>query len=347
MKAFRLTAWQRAPELVDVDVPEPRRDEVLVRVGGAGACHSDLHLMEWPAGKMPYDVPFTLGHETAGWVEALGPEAEGLAPGDPVAVHGPWGCGRCRACMTGRDNCCERWRSQRGRGAGLGRDGGMAEMMLVPNARFLIPLGSLDPVQAAPLTDAGLTPYHAIRGALDVLVPGSTTVVIGVGGLGNLAVQILAALTATRIIAVDISADRLALARAAGAEHTVVAGADTVAAVRDANDGRGAELVLDFVGSDASLATAASLSRALGRLVLVGAGAGTAPFGFFAVPQECQLSVSSWGTRTELGEVIELAAAGRVTPHVTTFPLHRAADAYAALRDGTLQGRAVVVPGTA
>jgi alcohol dehydrogenase, propanol-preferring len=344
MKAYRLTEWQQPAQLVQVDIPEPGPGEVLIRVGGAGACHSDLHLMEWPAGRMPYDTPFTLGHENAGWVEALGPGVEGLDLGAPVAVHGPWGCGRCRPCLTGRDNCCERWRSLPGRGAGLGRDGGMAEYMLVPDARFLVPLRSLEPAQAAPLTDAALTPYHAIKGALDVLVPGSATVVIGVGGLGHLAVQILSTLTSTRVIAVDISAPRLALALASGAAHTVPAGADAIAAIRDVNDGQGAELILDFVGSDASLETAVGVCRSLGRLVLVGAGHGSVPFGFFAVPQECQLSVSSWGSRTDLVEVIALAESGRITPHITRFPLHRAADAYAALREGSLQGRAVVVP---
>ena len=347
MKAVRLLEWQRPPELVDVEVREPGPGEVLIRVGAAGVCHSDLHLMEWPAGRVPYGTPFTLGHENAGWVERSGPGVTGIAMGDAVAVHGPWGCGSCHSCAAGMDNCCERWPSAAGRGAGLGRDGGMAEYMLVPDARFLVPLRSLRPEIAAPLTDAALTPYHAVKGALDVLRPGSAAVVIGAGGLGHMAIQILAALTATRIIAVDVSAERLRLAREWGAEHAVVAGADAAAAVLEATRGHGAELVLDLVGSDATLALAAKLCRSLGRIVLVGLGGGSMPFGFLALPPECQLVASTWGTLAELHEVVALAESGRIRPHVTTFPLDRAADAFAALRAGTVQGRAVIVPDSA
>ena len=172
MKAFRLIEWQRPPRLVDVEVPEPGPGQVLIRVGGAGACHSDIHVMEWPAGTLPYGVPFTLGHENAGWVERVGPGVDRFAAGDPVAVYGPWGCGACPSCIRGMDNVCELWRQPgRARGGGLGRDGGMAELMLVPEQRFLVPLRDLPPAAAAPLTDAGLTPYHAIKGSLHVLAP--------------------------------------------------------------------------------------------------------------------------------------------------------------------------------
>lgn len=344
MKAFRLVEWQRPPVLVNVDVPEPGPGQVLIRVGGAGACHSDLHLMEWPAGKMPYRTPFTLGHETAGWVEKLGPGASGFMAGDPVAVYGPWGCGYCMSCIRGMDNCCENWRALSGRGAGLGRDGGMADYMIVPDTRYLVALRNLTPVQAAPLTDAALTPYHAIKSALPILLPGSSAVVIGVGGLGHLAVQILTTLTPARVIAVDLSQERLGFARSAGAHHTILAGPDAVAGIREVNGGRGADLVLDFVGSDATLATAVKVCRTLGQLSLVGAGVGSIPFGFFDVPQECSLVVSSWGTLPELVEVIALAESGRITPRITTYPLERAGDAYDALRRGEMNGRAVIVP---
>ncbi len=191
-------------------VPEPGPGQVLVKVGGAGACHSDLHLMEWPEGTMSFGVPFTLGHENAGWVEALGAGVEGLAEGEAVAVYGPWGCGRCRSCRLSAENYCERQAEIGAFGGGLGLDGGMAEYMLVPHPRLLLPLGDLDPRDAAPLSDAALTPYHAVKRSLDLLVPGSTAVVIGVGGLGHMAVQILRALSPARIVAVDTSADKLA-----------------------------------------------------------------------------------------------------------------------------------------
>ncbi len=199
MKAYQLTAWQTPPEMREVPVPEPGPGEVLVKVGGAGACHSDLHLMEWPEGTMDFDLPFTLGHENAGWVEALGAGVEGLEEGEAVAVYGPWGCGRCRACRLSAENYCERQAEIGAFGGGLGLDGGMAEYMLVPHSRLLLPLGELDPRDAAPLSDAALTPYHAIKRSLHLLVPGSTAVVIGVGGLGHMGVQILRALSPARI----------------------------------------------------------------------------------------------------------------------------------------------------
>src|SRR5262249_17924609 len=186
MRAYQLVEWQQPPELRDdVPVPEPGPGEVLVKVGGAGACHSDLHVMEWPPGFLPYELPFTLGHENAGWVGAGGPGGKGWAPGEAVAVYGPWGCGRCRNCRRSLETLCERAGELKAAGGGLGRDGGMAEYMLVPDPRLLVPLGELDPRDAAPLSDAALTPYHAIKLVLHTLVPGTSTVVIGVGGLGH------------------------------------------------------------------------------------------------------------------------------------------------------------------
>ena len=166
----------------------------------------------------------------------------------PVAVYGPWGCGRCRACRLSAENYCEHQAEIGAFGGGLGLDGGMAEYMLVPHARLLLPLGDLDPRDAAPLSDAALTPYHAIKRSLHLLVPGSTAVVIGVGGLGHMAVQILRALTPAQVIAVDSSAEKLALAREIGADETVEPGDEAAARIRELTAGRGAELVLDDVG---------------------------------------------------------------------------------------------------
>ncbi|HEY3486278.1 MAG TPA: alcohol dehydrogenase catalytic domain-containing protein, partial [Ilumatobacteraceae bacterium] len=162
MRALQLTGWQQPPEIREVPEPEPGPGQVVVRVGGAGACHSDLHIMdEFVDGMLPAVLPFTLGHENAGWVHALGAGVEGLEVGQPVAVYGPWGCGRCHRCRQGLENYCERQAEVGPPGGGLGLDGGMAKLLLVPSARSLVPLGDLDPAEAAPLTDAGLTPYHA------------------------------------------------------------------------------------------------------------------------------------------------------------------------------------------
>ena len=233
MRAYQLTAWQHPPELRNVEVPEPGPGEVLVKIGGAGACHSDLHLMEWPDGTLNFDLPFTLGHENAGWVEALGSGVTGFELGEAVAVYGPWGCGRCHACRLSNENLCERAGEIGALGGGLGRDGGCADYLLVPAARLLVPLGDLDPVEAAPLSDAALTPYHAIKRSLHKLAPGTSVVVIGVGGLGHMAIQILGAVSAAQIIAVDIARAKLELARDVGADKAVEAGADTADHVRD------------------------------------------------------------------------------------------------------------------
>lgn len=344
MKAYQLTAWQQPPELRDVPVPEPGPGEVLVKVGGAGACHSDLHVMDWPAGSLPYELPFTLGHENAGWVEAFGAGVEGFAPGDPVAVYGPWGCGHCRACRESKENYCERAGEIGAAGGGLGRDGGMAEYMLVPSARLLLPLGDLDPREAAPLTDAGLTPYHAIKRSLHLLVPGSTALVIGVGGLGHMAVQLLRALSSARIVAVDLDDSKLALAREVGADETVRSGENATEEVRELTRGLGAELVLDFVGAEATLAFAAAVAQVEGDIAIVGLAGGTLPVAFGRVPWEAAVVIPYWGSGVELMEVLELARQGKIRAHVEQFPLGRVEEAYARLRDGSLDGRAVIVP---
>ncbi len=344
MKAYQLTAWQTQPEFREVPVPEPGPGQVLLKVGGAGACHSDLHLMDWPEGTMDFELPFTLGHENAGWVEAVGAGVDGLEIGEPVAVYGPWGCGRCRACRRSAENYCERQAEIGAFGGGLGLDGGMAEYMLVPHPRLLLPLGDLDPRDAAPLSDAALTPYHAIKRSLHLLTPGSTAVVIGVGGLGHMAVQILRALAPAQVIAVDTSPEKLALAKEVGADETVEPGEGAATAIRELTGGLGADLVLDNVGAEETIALGAAVARFESHLTVVGLAGGTFQFGFGALPFEAQLTIPYWGTAIELIEVLDLARAGKIRARVERFPLERAEDAYRRLRDGSLEGRAAICP---
>ncbi len=329
MRALQLTAWQHDPELRDVSEPEPGPGQVVVRIGGAGVCHSDLHLLyEFPPELLPYRPPFTLGHENAGWVEALGAGVTGLEVGEPVAVYGAWGCGHCVRCRQGMENYCVNQAQLACAGGGLGCDGGMAPLMLVPSARLLVPLGDLDPTQAAPLTDAGLTPYHAIRRSLPKLLPGSSAVVIGVGGLGHMAVQLLAATTAAQVIAVDMRPEALELAAAHGAEVTVTSGDSAAAEIREATKGVGADVVLDFVGADATMQLAVLVARPLADVTIVGIAGGSVPFGFFSVPYEISLQTTYWGSIVELIEVLELARRGVIRPEVTTYPLDDAPTAY-------------------
>lgn len=344
MRALRLLKWKSDPELVEVPDPVPGPGQAVVRIGGAGACHSDLHIMREFDGGGPWGPPFTLGHENAGWVQALGPGAGGVEVGQPVAVYGPWGCGTCGRCQAGAENYCER-RAAAPLTGGLGGDGGMADYLLVPAARNLLPLpDGLDPAAAAPLTDAGLTPYHAVRRSWGKLAPGSTAVVIGAGGLGHLAVQILKATTAARIIAVDVRADALDLAREHGADLALTSDDRTAAEIRSATGGVGADVVLDFVGSGDTLSLAAGAVRVLGDLTIVGIAGGTLPVSFHGFPYEVSVQTTYWGTRPELREVLDLAARGLLRPKVTTYGLGEAVDTYHALEAGRISGRAVIVP---
>jgi propanol-preferring alcohol dehydrogenase len=344
MRALRLVEWKHPAELTEVAEPEPGPGEVRVRIGGAGACHSDLHLMDdFEGGLLPWGPPFTLGHENAGWVESIGAGATGVEIGEAVAVYGPWGCGRCHRCAQGMENYCVH-QADGPAGGGLGLDGGMAEYLIVPDARLLVPIGDLHPADAAPLTDAGLTPYHAVKRSLPLLGPGSTAVVIGAGGLGHLAIQIVAASTPAQVIAVDRRVEALQLAEEVGADRSVLAGDDAAREVRSMTSGVGADVVLDFVGTDETLRSGAAMARSLGHLTLVGIAGGTLPLGFFTVPYELSVATTYWGSRPELIEVIELARAGKIRAQVQHFTLDEAPTVYERMRAGDVSGRAVVIP---
>ena len=345
MKAYRMIAWKTPAEYQEVPVPEPGPGQVLVKVGAAGLCHSDLHVLhEFEEGTMNGSPPFTLGHENAGWVEALGPGARGVEVGEPVAVFGSLGCGYCDHCQTGDENLCERQAELPGAGWGLGVDGGMAPYMVVDRVRQLVPLGDLSPTFAAPLTDAAVTPYRAIRRSLGSLGPGSAALVIGVGGLGHIAVQLLRALCSATVIAVDAKPEALRLATEMGADHALLAGADNVTEVMDLTGGRGADVVLDIVGSGPTLQLAFDVARTGGKVMIIGIAGGTVPFGFFAGRPEVQASSSSWGGIGDLRDVIALARRGLVTPKVTTYAFDKIPEALHALETGAVEGRAVILP---
>src|SRR5580700_4134848 len=343
MRAFQFVELQKPAQLRELPVPEPGPGQVLIKVGGAGACHSDLHILETPANAPSSLLPFTLGHENAGWVEKLGSGATGFAVGDPVIVYGPWGCGICANCRIGMENYCED--SRRGKPGGLGADGGMANYMIVPSTRFLLPLGKLDPREAAPLTDAALTSYHAVKRSVHLLGPGSTAVVIGAGGLGQMAIQVLKALsTAATVIAVDMSTAKLATAKKMGADEALVSDDDAVKRIKDMTRGQGANLVLDMVGAKPTLQMAAQISRVLGHVTIVGLGGGALPVNFHSPAKECSVASPYWGSIPELMEVVSLAQAGKIRMLVEQFPLERASEAYHLLHDGKIQGRAVITP---
>src|SRR5690349_21844738 len=328
MLAYRLLKAQTQPEFQEVPEPHAGPGQVVVKVGGSGLCHTDFTVIgrdqDYWKNESP---PFTLGHEIAGWVEEIGPGVKGFKHGDAVAVNPSWAsCGRCHMCRSGEENFCLYQTAIRA--PGVGYDGGHAPYVLVPEARFLVPIGDLDPIEAAPLTDAGITTYTAIKTALPGIWPGSTAVVIGIGGLGLYAVQFLRQLTSARIVAVDSSEARLTIARQYGADDVVSSGPDAADHIRELSGGIGAAFVLECVGVNATLATAVAALSWRGRLTMVGAGGGTIPFDFFKVPPGAQLVTSLNGGSIALMEVVEMAALGRIKSLVDRYPLSAVKQAY-------------------
>jgi propanol-preferring alcohol dehydrogenase len=344
MKALQYTAIGQPPAIREVPTPRPGPGEVLLKVTAAGVCHSDEYFMSLPAEENTFELPMTLGHEGAGIVAGLGAGVLGIREGDPVAVYGAWGCGYCRVCATGAENYCLEATALKIEWPGLGAPGAMAEYMLVPSPRHLVPLGELDPVQTVPLTDAGLTPYHAIKPSLPKLVPGSSAVVIGAGGLGHLAIQILRALSPARVIALDIGEDKLAFAREVGAHAAFLSDPSSVEVVRELTGGRGVEAVFDFVGIQATADLAAAIVGSCADIVMVGLGPGAVSVGMFALSNEASVRAPTWGTRSELFEVLDLARSGAITVEVERFSLDDGPAAYERLHARTLRGRAVLVP---
>ncbi|MEX1078375.1 MAG: NAD(P)-dependent alcohol dehydrogenase [Homoserinimonas sp.] len=348
MRAVVFNDYQTFPTIEEVERPQPGPGEVLLRVAGAGACHSDVAIYkEFEEGAPGSLKPaFTLGHENAGWIEEIGPGVHGFRTGDAHLVYGPIGCGRCKACSRGQDTYCENAASMPYLGVGLGRDGGMAEYVVVP-ARNLVALGDSDPVEAAPLSDAGLTPYHAIKKSLPNLAGGGRfALVIGVGGLGQIGVQILAALTGATIIATDIKEDAMRRAEKDGAV-TVAGGPDQVEAIREITGGRGVDAAFDFVGATPTIKAAQGSMAQGGRLTVVGIAGGVTEWSFFSTPFESMITNTYWGTIEDLHEVVAMFQAGQIRPDIERFAMDDALEAYRKLEDGALSGRAVVTPNSA
>lgn len=337
MTAYRIVRWGEPPVLTEAPVPEPGPGEVLVEVAGNGLCHSDLAMARMPAEvaeALGWSLPFTLGHEIAGHVAALGPGVTGYAEGEPVALVSPASCGTCPACRAGHDSACPRGLA----GRGYGRDGGLARYVAAPAPRAVIRLGDLDPLAAGPLTDAGATAHHAVARLAARLGEGTTAVVVGAGGLGAFAVQLLRALTAARVVAVDTNPARRAIALDLGAHAAV-------AAVGEAAAAGSADVVLDIVGIDATIAAGLAAVAPYGAFGLVGAGGGTLRRPWFgSLPRDGEVFTFQGSGIADVEAVVALAAAGRIRSEVDVWPLSRVADAYAALAAGELRGRAVVTP---
>jgi NAD+-dependent secondary alcohol dehydrogenase Adh1 len=313
--------------------------DVIVRIGGAGLCRTDLHIQEgqW-AEKSGVELPYVLGHENAGWVEAIGSDVSNVAVGDTVIVHPLITCGLCRACRAGDDVHCIN-----NLFPGISVDGGFAQL-LKTSARSVVKLDPiLHPKDIAALADAGLTAYHAVKKAISVLYPGSRAVVIGAGGLGHIGIQCLKAMTPAEIIVVDPSERARALAGEIGADTTVAADGRQVDTILELTDGVGAEAIIDFVGEKGAIEDGVAMLREAGSYYVIGYGENINVPTIDIISREINFIGNLVGSYNDLAELMTLTAHGKVTLHTSTYPLEAVNDAMADLDQGRLQGRGILV----
>lgn len=341
MRAVQVAGYHERLRLTEV--PEPAITgplDVVVKIGGAGVCRTDLHILEgqWAA-KSGVALPYTIGHENAGWVHAVGSAVRNIAVGDKVILHPLVTCGLCRACRSGDDVHCEDSRFP-----GIDTDGGYAEY-LKTTARSVVRIDdALEPADVAALADAGLTAYHAAAKAARTLRPGDHCVMIGAGGLGHIGIQVLKAISAATLVVVDRSPDAVKLAREVGADIGIVADGSQVEQVLEITGGRGAEAVVDFVGEGGATAEGVAMLRRAGNYHVVGYGENIDVPTIDIISTEINFIGNLVGSYTDLQELMVLAAQGRVTLHTSKYPLARFQDAIEDLDAGRVRGRAILVP---
>jgi NAD+-dependent secondary alcohol dehydrogenase Adh1 len=340
MKAALLREYHQPLELVDRPVPETEgvRD-VVVKIGGAGVCATDLHaidgLME-PAGLRP---PVVLGHENAGWVHAIGDGVTTVAEGDAVLVYPAYACGLCVPCRRGQDIHCERHQF-----TGLTRDGGFAEYVLV-DERSLLPLpAGVEPAEVAPHADAGITAYHAVKKLLPRLEPGSSAALIGIGGVGHIALQLVQLLGASLTVAIDTDERRRTLAVELGADEVLGEQEDVVGAVRELTDGRGVDLVFDFVGTDETHEQGLQMVARRGVYSVIGYGGTISLPSVGMIATETAIAGNLVGNWIDLWELLQLHGRGEITLRTETHRLDDVNEVLGRLREGDVTGRAVLVP---
>lgn len=345
MLSARIHEYQKPLSVESVPKPRARGAGVIVRVGAAGLCHSDLHLMagEWKD-SIPLKLPLAPGHEIAGFVEELGESVpEGIFEvGDLVAVFGGWGCGVCHICKNGDEQACPK-----AKWPGISQDGSYAQYVSVPSYRFLIKAGKgLSAEELAPLTDAGLTPYRAARRFRHMLVPGTTVAVMGIGGLGSYGVQYARLFgPASIVIAIDRNEKKLDLAKKFGADQTFMLSHDLRKQVMEVTAGRGIDLIIDCAGAESTVSASAGLLAKGGVLAIVGLFGSTIKIPLLpAVINENVIAGSLWGNYNELAEVMELARQGKVKHALKSFKLEEINHAVDLLKAGEIADRAVITP---
>jgi NAD+-dependent secondary alcohol dehydrogenase Adh1 len=340
MKAVRIHQYRTSPSLDEVPEPQLKdHHDVIVRIGGSGVCRTDLHVIGgWFEEIMGPELPFTLGHESAGWVEAVGDAVAGVRVGDPVIVHPLRTCGVCSGCRRGEDMYCT--------GSvfpGVTVDGGYADFLRTVERSLVVLPPEIEPAAVAPYADAGITAFRAVRKAAAILRPGQTAVVVGVGGLGHIGIQLLREMTPARVVAVDKGELGRELAAKVGAEAVFDAN-DAVEALGELTGGGGADVVIDFVGEHHTPELATQMLRQGGTYFVVGYGAQLTTPTIELVLKEISVVGNLVGNYADLADLMKLVARGRVVLETQRYPLDQALSALDDLAAGRVRGRAVLTP---
>ncbi|HEY0616666.1 MAG TPA: NAD(P)-dependent alcohol dehydrogenase [Kribbella sp.] len=341
MRAVQVVGYNTKLQLTEI--PEPKVSgplDVIVRIGGAGVCRTDLHILEgqW-AEKSGVELPYTIGHENAGWVHAVGDAVTNVRIGDKVILHPLITCGLCRACRSGDDVHCESSGFP-----GIDTDGGYAEYLRT-TARSVVRIDdALEPADVAALADAGLTAYHAAAKAARALRPGNVCVIIGAGGLGHIGIQVMKAISAATLVVVDSNPAAVQLAVEIGADQGIVADGTQIAQVLELTGGAGAEAVVDFVGEGGATADGVAMLRRAGNYYVVGYGENIDVPTIDVISTEINFIGNLVGSYNDLQDLMVLAAQGKVALHTTKYALDEFQQAIDDLDRGLVRGRAILIP---
>jgi NAD+-dependent secondary alcohol dehydrogenase Adh1 len=341
MRAVQVVGYHTPLQLNELPLPTITGSlDVIVKIGGAGVCRTDLHILEgqWAA-KTGVGLPYTIGHENAGWVHEVGPAVSNVKAGDKVILHPLITCGLCRACRFGDDVHCENSQFP-----GIDTDGGYADY-LKTTARSVVRIDdNLEPADVAALADAGLTAYHAAAKAARALRPGDFCVMIGAGGLGHIGIQVLKSISAATLVVVDRNPEAVELAREIGADVGVVADGTQIDQILEITSGKGAEAVVDFVGEGGATTEGVAMLRRAGNYYVVGYGENIDVPTIDIISTEINFIGNLVGSYNDLQELMVLAAQGRVTLHTSKYPLERFQQAIDDLDAGRVRGRAILIP---
>jgi len=328
--------------LANVAEPLLKEDQVRLRPLAVGLCHSDLTVMARRRDEIAFPLPAVLGHEIAAEVIETNRATPEIAIGTKVVVHGPRGCTTCRACIAGRENYCPFARDRGLWPYGLGRDGGLAEQMIVDSPNDLIPLDGIVPVQAAVMADAGLTAYHAVTPETKDIDNADTLVIIGAGGVGHLAIQILRVQSHATIIVVDPRGEARELAKSLGADAVLDFDSHCARHIKEICGLAGAARIWDFVGSQQTLDLATAIAGPASRIIVSGVGEGRIAASVTTLPLGSSVRTTYWGSRKELTAVLQMVREGVLHAVTVETSLHNIDDSYAKLGGGRVTGRLVV-----